>query len=75
MKKAKNMLYSKVAKTCGKVLTLIGVSLTFAACYAPYPPEGFYDEPLIPSDEEVYGVSEQTEAAMEETVEETNICK
>lgn len=75
MKKIQTIFRSKIAKICGKTLTLIGISLTFAACYAPYPPEGFYDEPNIPSDEEVYGVSEQTEAAAEETVEETNICK
>lgn len=53
----KKNLQSKTLKMAGKLLTLMGFSLVFAACYAPAP---FEPEPVI--DDNLYYHTEEPQA-------------
>lgn len=58
----KKLLQNKTLKLAGKLLTLMGFSLIFAACYAPAP---FEPEPVI--DDNLYYHTEEPVVDTDET--------
>lgn len=61
------ILQNKTLKLAGKILTLMGFSLIFAACYAPAP---FEPEPVI--DDNLYYHTEEPTVDTEDTEQPTD---
>lgn len=60
----KRIFQSKTIKLAGKILTLMGFSLLFAACYAPAP---FEPEPVI--DDNLYYHTEEPTVETDEPLD------